>query len=116
MKTLLITLIIWLLFSLTMQAQSDSTRKDDSTNYTLRQKDNELVKQPQPDLIQVDVDALPAALVKTLEKPKYEGWKNSIIYKQKSSDEYMLVIGDGEKATTYRFNAKGELIKKEKDN
>jgi hypothetical protein len=116
MKTLFITLILWMLFSLTMQAQNDSTRRDDSTHYTLRQKDNELIKQPQPDLVQIDVDALPAALVKTLEKPAYDGWKNSIIYKNKSSDEYMLVIGNGKKSTTYRFNAKGDLIKKEKDN
>jgi hypothetical protein len=115
MKTLIITLFIWLLFTLSMKAQTDPT-VEDSSHYTLRQKDNELIKQPQPDLVQVDVDELPPALLKTLEKPKFEGWRKSVIYKNKSTKEYMFTIGDGDKATTYRFNANGELIKKEKDN
>jgi hypothetical protein len=108
-------IITCLLFSSVMKAQTDSTRSD-STNYTLKQKDNELVKQPQPNLIQVEASQLPPPLLKTLSNSKYEGWKNSIVYKDKATNEYMFVIGNGEKATTYRFNAKGELIKKEKDN
>lgn len=116
MKNFLFFVLVLFLLPVSMKAQQDTSRSQkDSTNTTLRQTDNAVIRQPQPDLIQIEANELPDAVLKTLEKPKYNGWKNSVIFKNQSSNEYMITIGEPEKSVTYRFNEKGEIVKKDKD-
>lgn len=92
------------------------TTTTDSSKVTLRQEDNELVPQPQPELVKVAVNDLPEALRKTLnESDRYKGWQNAVIHKYAPANEYMLVMGNGKKSVTYHFNEQGELIEKDKN-
>lgn len=85
----------------------------DSAKVTTRQGDGQLVAQPQPDIIKLKTDDIPASLRKTLQSSKYKGWENSMIYKQKSTNEFLVEILENGKAKTYRFNAAGEPIKED---
>ena len=97
--------------TLTM-AQTKEPIKD-STKVTTRQSDGALIAQPQPDLIKLKTSDIPPSLRKTLQKSKYKGWENSMIYKQQSTNEYLVEIMENGKATTYRFNEYGEPLKKD---
>jgi len=94
--------------STSMAQVTDSTK-----NLTTRQSDGQLINQPQPDLIKLKSSDIPASLRKTLQKSKYKGWENSMIYKQKSTNEYLVEILENGKAKTYRFDENGEPLKKD---
>jgi predicted NAD/FAD-dependent oxidoreductase len=83
----------------------------DSSKVTTRQSDGQLIAQPQPDLIKLKTSDIPSELRQTLQKSKYKGWENSMIYKQKSTNEYIVEIMENGKAKTYRFNEEGKPVK-----
>lgn len=100
------------MFSITIALAQTKEPIKDSTKVTTRQSDGALIAQPQPDLIKLKASEIPASLRQTLQKPKYKGWENSMIYKQESTNEYILEILENGKAKTYRFNSEGEPLKK----
>jgi hypothetical protein len=51
---------------------------------------------------------LPAGLLKTLESDDYKGWENATIYRNKVSDDYMLIIQDNGTAKTFYFDKEGK--------
>jgi hypothetical protein len=69
---------------------------DDQSNYT---RDMEVV---QP----TDV---PTSLRSTLEGTEYSGWEQGKVYRNTTTNEYLIVIGD-EDAKVYRFDANGSRI------
>jgi hypothetical protein len=110
MKFFLTTGTILLTLSLSIAQVKEQIK--DSTKVTTRQGDGQLVEQPQPDLIKLKSSDIPSSLRETLQKSKYKGWENAMIYKQKSTNEYLVEIMENGKAKTYRFNKAGEPLKK----
>ncbi len=108
MKKLLPLFIILTIYTMDARAQANDTTR----NKVIKQEDNTIVTQPSPDLIKLEHEQLPESLLKILQKRKYKGWEHSMIYKQKSTNEYILEILDGKKSTTYRFDENGNPIKK----
>jgi hypothetical protein len=113
MKHLLIIVFSIISLSATMAQEKDPLPIKDSTKVTTRQGDGQLVAQPQPDLIKLKTADIPSSLRQTLQKSKYKGWENSMIYKQKSTNEYIVEIMENGKARTYRFDENGEPLKKD---
>jgi len=109
MKRFILVTAISCLFMIASMAQTTDSTK----NVTTRQSDGQLIHQPQPDLIKLKSSDIPASLRKTLQKSKYKGWENSMIYKQKSTNEYLIEIMENGKAKTYRFNEEGEPLKED---
>src|SRR3954469_22215465 len=101
MKHLLTTAFLTLSLSAAMAQEKDPLPIKDSTKVTTRQGDGQLVAQPQPDLIKLKATDIPSELRQTLQKSKYKGWENSMIYKQKSTNEYLVEIMENGKAKTY---------------
>lgn len=97
---------------------STNTQETDSSDLTLRQEDNKLIPQPQPELVKLAIADVSEALKQTLNGDKaYKGWENSVISFYQPDNEYMIVLSDNRsaKATTYYFNSEGKLLRKEKN-
>jgi hypothetical protein len=56
----------------------------------------------------VSREDLPSGLLKTLESDEYKGWENATIYRNKVSDDYMLIIQDNGTAKTFYFDKEGK--------
>jgi hypothetical protein len=65
------------------------------------------------DLIQVQRDQLPGAMVETLQNPTYSGWENSTIYYNRSANEYSLDVGSGTDIKNYRFDSNGNPVQQD---
>src|SRR5687767_5515352 len=73
-----------------------STSQDDMSNYT---RDMEVIQS-------TDV---PASLRSSLQGTEYSGWEEGKVYRNSTTNEYLIVIGD-EDAKVYRFDANGTRI------
>ena len=60
------------------------------------------------DRMSVSREELPESLVETLKSDDYEGWENATIYKNKNTDDYMLVMQDNGKVKTFYFDKEGK--------
>jgi hypothetical protein len=84
------------------RSSSDTTGTGSSQSteyqYQWRDEDRETVTR----------DDLPTGLVETLEGGQYEGWENATIYRNKSSNDYMLVIQDNGTTRTFYFDKEGK--------
>jgi hypothetical protein len=60
------------------------------------------------DRMSVSKDELPAGLVQTLKSDQYQGWENATIYRNKTSDDYMLVLQDNGTTKTFYFDKEGK--------
>ena len=56
----------------------------------------------------INREDLPAGLLKTLESDEYKGWENATIYRNKVTDDYMLIIQDNGTAKTFYFDQEGK--------
>lgn len=82
------------------QTQQESSSSSTGKTYEWRDEDRELLGQ----------DDLPSGLVETLKSDDYKGWENATIYRNKTSDEYMLVIQEGNDVKTFYFDKEGKSI------
>lgn len=69
---------------------------DDMSNYT---RDMEVIQSSE----------VPASLRSTLQGSEYSGWEEGKVYRNATTNEYLIVIGD-EDAKVYRFDANGSQI------
>lgn len=60
------------------------------------------------DMMKIKSTDLPDAVKQTLAAPQYQGWENAPIYRSKNNDMYVLEIGAGTEAKTFRFGADGK--------
>lgn len=81
----------------TIQGQS-GTQGQTGMEYSWRDEDKLMVTR----------EALPAGLVQTLKSDDYEGWENATIYRNKSSNDYMLVLQDNGSVRTFYFDQEGQ--------
>jgi hypothetical protein len=56
----------------------------------------------------VSREKLPSSLLQTLNSDRYKGWENATIYKNKQTDEYMLIISDNGEPRTFYFDKNGK--------
>jgi hypothetical protein len=55
-------------------------------------------------------EKLPATLLQTLNSDRYKGWENATIYRNKQTDEYMLIMSDGSEPRTFFFDKTGNAV------
>jgi hypothetical protein len=109
MKKLMLTIASMLFVSVlavNAQVSSDTTStstnagqptmSDDQSNYT---RDMEAIQSSE----------VPASLRSTLQGSEYSGWEEGKVYRNSTTNEYLIVIGD-EDAKVYRFDANGTRI------
>jgi len=81
----------------TRTQQQQSPEKEQTQNYT-------------KDMVKITVPDLPEAVKQTLSAPQYQGWESSTIYRSKNNDMYIIEMGSGTEAKTFRFGADGKPI------
>jgi hypothetical protein len=106
MKKLMLTIASLLFVSVmavNAQVSSDTSSvsgqppvSDDMSNYT---RDMEVIQSSE----------VPASLRSTLQGSEYSGWEEGKVYRNSTTNEYLIVIGD-EDAKVYRFDANGSRI------
>ena len=89
----------------------------DTTSFKKQDSTSIQQSQQQPSTQLKDMTALksteiPASLRETLQAPQYKGWDdaNSKIYRNQTSDLYVVQIQDGTMTKTYRFDKNGKPI------
>jgi hypothetical protein len=83
--------------------QQDQTAPKNQT-----QKDQANFKK---DMIVIPPAEVPASLRSTLQGSQYKGWENGTIYRNQSSDMFMVEMRDGNQTRIYRFDQNGKAIK-----
>ena len=58
----------------------------------------------------VSREDLPDVMITTLEGDQYAGWEASTIYRNRTSNDYMLVIDDNGEVKTYYFDKDGRAV------
>lgn len=94
-----------------VQAQdTTSFKKQDSTN--VQQPSSQQPSTQLKDMTVLKSTEIPANLRETLQAPQYSGWDSSTskIYRNQTSDLYVVQIQDGTMTKTYRFDKNGKPI------
>jgi hypothetical protein len=63
------------------------------------------------DMIVIPPADVPASLRSTLQGTQYKGWENGTIYRNQSSDMFMVEMRDGDQTRIYRFDQNGKAVK-----
>lgn len=58
---------------------------------------------------------LPSGLLETLESNQYSGWENATIYRNKATQDYMLIIQGNGSPKTFYFDKEGQALNLETD-
>ena len=83
-------------------------KQDQTAPQNQAQKDQANFKK---DMIVIPAAEVPASLRSTLQGAQYKGWENGTIYRNQSSDMFMVEMRDGNQARIYRFDQNGKAIK-----
>jgi hypothetical protein len=118
MKKIILTLAGSLLIGLAAinaQQQSDTTgtqgdKRESHPSTEYRQDDQSRMQWRNEDREIVTSDRLPSPLLQTLNSDQYRGWENATIYRNRQTDEYMLIISDGSEPRTFYFDNSGKLL------
>ena len=62
-------------------------------------------------MIIIPAAEVPASLRSTLQGSQYKGWESGTIYRNQSSDMFMVEMRDGNQTRIYRFDQNGKAIK-----
>jgi len=81
----------------TTRVQQQTPEQEQSQNYA-------------KDMVKIESTDLPEAVKQTLSAPQYQGWETSTIYRSKNNDMYIIELGAGTEAKTFRFGADGKPI------
>lgn len=63
------------------------------------------------DMIIIPAAEVPASLRSTLQGSQYKGWENGTIYRNQSSDMFMVEMREGNESKIYRFDQNGKAVK-----
>jgi hypothetical protein len=106
MKKLMLTmagLLFVSVLAVTAQVQDTASASQPSTG--LQQDD----KLNYDELEAVQSSDVPASLRSSLQGSEYSGWEAGKVYRNKTSNEYVVVIGD-ENAKVYHFDSNGNRV------
>jgi len=82
--------------------------QDQTASQSQVQKDQANFKK---DMVVIPSAEVPASLRSTLQGSQYKGWENGTIYRNQSSDMFMVEMRDGDQTRIYRFDQNGKAIK-----
>jgi hypothetical protein len=85
-----------------------SVQQDQTAPQNQTQKDQANFKK---DMIIIPAAEVPASLRSTLQGSQYKGWENGTIYRNQTSDMFMVEMRDGNQTRIYRFDQNGKAIK-----
>lgn len=105
MKKLMLTMAGLLLVSL-MAVNAQVTQDTSSLNQPSTGYQDDMNMDNMEPLQSTDV---PASLRSTLQGSEYSGWEEGKVYRNTTSNEYIVVVGD-EDAKVYRFDSNGQRI------
>ena len=122
MKKILLTIagsMFIALATVNAQQQTDTTRTttttttESSTNYrepeTQKQESGiQITHWRDEDRESVTREELPSQLVETLKSDEYQGWENATIYRNKTSNDFMLVMQENGTVKTFYFDQEGK--------
>lgn len=94
-----------------VQAQdTTSFKRKDSSSVSQEPQQQQSIRLK--DMTVLQSTEIPAALRETLQAPQYKGWDaaTSKIYRNQTSDLYVVQIQDGTMTKTYRFDKDGKPI------
>ena len=63
------------------------------------------------DMVVIQPTEVPASLRSTLQGSQYKGWESGTIYRNQSSDMFMVEMRDGNQTKIYRFDQNGKAVK-----
>ena len=87
---------------------SPPVQQDQTSPQNQVQKDQANFKK---DMIVIPSAQVPASLRSTLQGSQYKGWENGTIYRNQTSDMFMVEMRDGNQTKIYRFDQNGKAIK-----
>ncbi|HTF20490.1 MAG TPA: hypothetical protein VK658_20600 [Chryseolinea sp.] len=97
-------IVAGLLFMATVTFAQDTTRtQQQSPEQTPTQSYTK-------DMVKITATDLPEAVRQTLAAPQYQGWESAPVYRSKNNDMYIIEMGTGDQAKTFRFGADGKPI------
>lgn len=102
-KLLLIVAGMLFMATVTFAQDTDSTRTQQSPEQAQTQNYAK-------DMVKITSTDLPEAVKQTLAAPQYQGWESSTIYRSKNNDMYVIEMGSGAEAKSFRFGADGKPI------
>jgi hypothetical protein len=85
-----------------VQPQDQATPPDQVRQDQMNFKKNMVVIQPSD---------VPASLRTTLKGSQYKGWEGGVIYRNQTSDMFMVEMRDGNQTRLYRFDQNGKPVK-----
>ncbi|HET6541970.1 MAG TPA: hypothetical protein VFG46_15880 [Chryseolinea sp.] len=83
-------------------------QQDQTAPQNQAQKDQANFKK---DMIVIPSAQVPASLRSTLQASQYKGWESGTIYRNQTSDMFMVEMRDGNQTKIYRFDQNGKAIK-----
>lgn len=110
MKKLMLTIAGLLLISLmavnaqVVQDTASTATDQPSTGYQTDQADETF-----QDMDVVEPSEVPGELRSTLQSSQYTGWEEGKVYRHRTTNDYLVVIGD-DNAQVYRFDSNGQRI------
>ncbi len=112
-KLILATTMAFAAFAVNAQDTTKLTtpppvQQDQTTPQNQVQKDQANFKK---DMIVIPSADVPASLRSTLQGAQYKGWENGTIYRNQTSDMFMVEMRDGNQTKIYRFDQNGKAIK-----
>jgi hypothetical protein len=90
--------------------QTGSTTSDQSGLQTTSGDDMTSNAWNKEDRVVITTNELPSALLISLGDPKYRGWENSTVYRNRKNNQYMIEIRDGSDTRTYYFDKDGKAV------
>jgi hypothetical protein len=105
----LMFIVAGMLFMATATFAQDSTQVQPTPSPTTPEQTTQSPSQDYTkDMMKIKSTDLPDAVKQTLAAPQYQGWENAPMYRSKNNDMYVLEIGAGTEAKTFRFGADGK--------
>jgi hypothetical protein len=85
-----------------------STQSDKGTQWQSTDQQQPSTQWRTEDRVMVTSSEIPASLRVTLADDQYKGWENSTIYRNRTTNDYMIEIRDGSDSKVYYFDKDGK--------
>jgi hypothetical protein len=110
--------ILAFLFGVVIAYGQSPAPDPDTLQNPVKQIDPE-VKQLPPDLhyskdvVRINADELPPAVLKNLKEIEPSGWEKSVVYRDKKEKVFIVEMREDKNNKTYRFDEEGKLVRSE---
>jgi hypothetical protein len=114
MKRLFASIIIFL-SAICLRAQAPAPDAD-TTKDPVKQIDPEIKTEPADihyidEMTRITADELPAAVKESIKGLEPNGWKKSVVYRDKKQNTFLIQVREGGDERDYRFSKDGKRLK-----